>query len=80
MDKGRVHDGEVWSFTCGYKAQGVLKIVGGAKTRAELSREHRCKPDLLTRRQRRFLEDANSLFEGAGPTTRRRRAAGECAA
>lgn len=51
------------SFTSEFKAQVVLEILSGAKTQAEVAREHRIKPDLLTRWKRHFLENASSLFE-----------------
>ena len=50
-----------------FKAQVVLEMISGAKTPAELAREHRLKPDLLTRWKRQFLENASSLFERSGP-------------
>ena len=46
-----------------FKAQVVLEIISGAKTQAEVARQHRIKPDLINRWRRQFLEKAPSLFE-----------------
>ena len=50
-------------YTSKFKAQVVLEIISGAKTQAEIARQHRIKPDLITRWRRQFLENAPSLFE-----------------
>lgn len=50
-------------FTPEFKAQVVLEVISGAKTQAEISRQHQLKPDLITRWRRQFLENAASLFE-----------------
>lgn len=55
------------SYTAEFKARVVLEIISGAKTQAEVAREHRIKPDLLARWKRQFLENASSLFERGGP-------------
>lgn len=55
------------SYKAEFKAQVVLEIISGAKTQAELAREHRIKPDLLMRWKRQFLENASSIFEKGGP-------------
>lgn len=55
------------TFSSAFKAQVVLEILSGAKTQAELAREHRLKPDLITRWKRQFLENAASLFDRQGP-------------
>ena len=46
-----------------FKAQVVLETISGAKTQAEIARQHRIKPDLIARWRRQFLEDAASIFE-----------------
>jgi len=46
-----------------FKAQVVLEIISGAKTQAEIARQHRIKPDLLVRWRRQFLENAATIFE-----------------
>ena len=50
-------------YTPKFKAQVILEIVSGAKTQAAIARQHRIKPDLITRWRRQFLENAPSLFE-----------------
>lgn len=55
------------SFTSEFKARVVLEILSGAKTQAEVAREHRIKPDLLARWKRQFLENASSIFERGSP-------------
>lgn len=55
------------SFTAEFKARVVLEIISGAKTQAEVAREHRLKPDLLARWRRQFLENASSIFEKGSP-------------
>jgi transposase len=50
-------------YTSKFKAQVVLEIISGAKTQAAIARQHRIKPDLITRWRRQFLENAPSLFE-----------------
>jgi transposase-like protein len=46
-----------------FKAQVVLEIISGAKTQAEIARQHRIKPDLIARWRRQFLENVASIFE-----------------
>ena len=55
------------SFTAEFKARVVLEIISGAKSQAEVAREHRLKPDLLARWKRQFLENAGSIFEKGSP-------------
>ena len=50
-------------YTSKFKAQVVLEIISGAKTQAAIARQHRIKPDLITRWRRQFLENAPTLFE-----------------
>ena len=50
-------------FSPEFKAQVVLEVISGAKTQAEIARQHQIKPDLITRWRRQFLENAASLFE-----------------
>lgn len=51
------------SFTAEFKARVVLEIISGAKSQAEVAREHRLKPELLARWKRQFLANASQLFE-----------------
>jgi transposase len=46
-----------------FKAQVVLEIISGAKTQAEIARQHRIKPDLIARWKHQFLERAATVFE-----------------
>lgn len=55
------------TFTAAFKAQVVLEVLSGTKSQAELAREHRLKPDLITRWRRQFLENAASVFEKQNP-------------
>jgi transposase len=55
------------TFTAAFKAQVVLEVLSGIKSQAELAREHRLKPDLITRWKRQFLENAASVFEKQNP-------------
>jgi transposase-like protein len=50
------------SFTAEFKAQVVLELVSGAKTAAEICREHDIKPQLLSTWKTQFLENAPSVF------------------
>jgi transposase-like protein len=50
-------------FKAEFKAQVVLEIISGAKTQAEIARQHRIKPDLIARWRRQFLENVASIFE-----------------
>jgi len=50
-------------YTTEFKAQVVLEIISGAKTQAEVARQHRIKPDLIGRWRRQFLENASTIFE-----------------
>jgi len=50
-------------FTAEYKAQVVLDLVSGAKSAAELCREHQLNPQLLARWKAEFLEKAPLLFK-----------------
>jgi transposase len=50
-------------FTAEFKAQVVLDLVSGAKSAAELCRQHQLNPQLLARWKTEFLERAPLLFE-----------------
>ena len=50
-------------FTAEFKAQLVLDLVSGAKSAAELCREHQLNPQLLARWKTEFLERAPLLFQ-----------------
>jgi transposase len=55
------------TYTAAFKAQVVLEVLSGTKSQAEVSREYRLKPDLITRWRRQFLENAASVFEKPSP-------------
>jgi transposase-like protein len=50
-------------FSAEFKAQMVLEVVSGAKTAAEICREHRLKPDLLSKWKSQFLSEAPKVFQ-----------------
>ena len=50
-----------------FKLQVVLEVISGARSQAELAREHHLKPDLIRRWTKKFLENAPSVFEQRGP-------------
>ena len=50
-------------FTAEFKAQVVLDLVSGAKSTAELCRQHQLYPQLLALWKTEFLERAPLLFE-----------------
>lgn len=49
-------------FTAEFKAQVVLELVSGAKTAAEICREHDIKPQLLSTWKAQFLQNAPTVF------------------
>jgi transposase-like protein len=53
------------TFTPDYKAQLVLEVISGAKTAAEVCREHQIKPDLFSKWKSQFLSNAAKVFQGA---------------
>jgi transposase len=53
------------AFTPDYKAQLVLEVISGAKTAAEVCREHQIKPDLFSKWKSQFLSNAAKVFQGA---------------
>jgi len=54
-------------FSAEFKAQVVLEVVSGAKTAAEVCREHRLKPDLFSKWKSQFLRDAPKVFQSPEP-------------
>jgi transposase-like protein len=50
-------------FTAAFKAQVVLEVLSGQRSLAEVSREHRVKPEIIARWRRQFLENAARVFE-----------------
>ena len=50
-------------FNAAFKAEVVLTVVSGAKSQAEVCREHRLSPQLLGNWKRQFLENAAQAFE-----------------
>lgn len=52
------------TFTPEFKARVVLEVISGSKTAAEICREHRIKPQLLSEWKTTFLENAANTFQG----------------
>ena len=52
------------TFSPEFKAQRVLEVLTGAKTAAEVCRDHKLKPDLLSRWKTSFVQNAAKLFQG----------------
>ena len=50
------------SFTPEFKAQVVLDVLSGAKSQAEVCREHQLSPHLFSQWRTTFLERAATLF------------------
>lgn len=53
-------------FSSEFKAKVVLEILSGQRTKAEICRTHRLRPDLVTRWTRQLVEGAPTLFEMGG--------------
>jgi transposase-like protein len=53
------------NFSAEFKAKVVLELISGAKSTAELCREHELKPDLLSHWKSQFLSNAAKVFETA---------------
>ena len=51
------------NFSPEFKAQVVLELISGAKSAAELCREHELKPDLLLHWRSQFVSQAAKVFE-----------------
>jgi transposase-like protein len=54
-------------FSAEFKSQVVLEVVSGAKTAAEICREHRLKPDLFSKWKSQFLREAPKVFQSPEP-------------
>lgn len=52
-------------FSPDFKAQVVLEVVSGAKSAAEICREHQLKPELVSNWKAQFLREAPTLFARA---------------
>jgi transposase-like protein len=52
------------SFTPQFKAQVVLEVLTGLKSQAEVARQHKLKPELISRWKDIGLEGLESLFQG----------------
>jgi transposase len=52
-------------FSAEFKTKVVLELISGAKSTAELCREHELKPDLLSHWKSQFLSNAAKVFETA---------------
>ncbi len=51
------------NFSAEFKAKVVLEVLSGAKSAAEICREHNLKPDLLSHWKNQFLANASKVFE-----------------
>ena len=51
------------SFTPQFKAQVVLEVLAGLKSQAEVARQHKLKPELITRWKDIALEGLETLFQ-----------------
>ena len=60
------------SFTPQFKAQVVLEVLSGQRSAAESARQHKLKPELISRRKEIALEglEASSRARGSGLRTR----------
>jgi transposase-like protein len=52
------------SFTPEFKARVVLEVLTGAKSAAQVCREHQLKDTVLSRWKREFVERSPKVFEG----------------
>jgi transposase len=52
------------SFTPQFKAQVVLEVLSGQRSASESARQHKLKPELISRWTDIALEGLESLFEG----------------
>jgi transposase len=52
-------------FNPEFKAQVVLEVISGAKSAAEICREHQLKPDLFSKWKAQFLREASLVFARA---------------
>ena len=52
------------SFTPQFKAQVVLEVLSGLKSQAEAARQHKLKPELISRWKDIALEGLEGLFHG----------------
>ena len=51
-------------FTPEFKAQVVLEVISGRRTAAEICRQHKIKPQLLSGWKGTFLANAANAFQG----------------
>ena len=51
------------NFSAEFKAKVVLEALSGAKSAAEICREHNLKPDLLSHWKNQFLTNASKVFK-----------------
>ena len=51
------------NFSAEFKARVVLEVISGAKSAAEICREHNLKPDLVSHWKNQFLANASKVFE-----------------
>lgn len=52
-------------FSPEFKAKLVLEVISGSKTAADICREHKLKPDLLSKWKATFMANAATVFQSA---------------
>ena len=57
------------TFSAAFKAEVVLQLLCGAKTQAELCREHELSPQLLLQWKQTFQQNAASVFASNEPNS-----------
>jgi transposase-like protein len=57
------------SFSASFKAEVVLSLLTGAKTQAELCRQHELSPTLLNQWKDAFLANAAAAFQNREPNS-----------
>jgi len=55
--------GKYRTFTPEFKAQVVLEILTGAKTQAQVCREHQLKDSMVARWRYEFVQNASKVFQ-----------------
>ena len=57
------------TFSAAFKAEVVLQLLSGAKTQAQLCREHQLAPQLLLQWKQTFQQNAASVFATSEPNS-----------
>ena len=58
------------TFTPGFKAKVVLEALRGESSQAELCRRHNLSEDQLSKWKQQFVENASTLFESRGKSSK----------